>query len=493
VYGQLQASGKLPSPTGVVLEVLQIANNEESSVEDIASVVARDPAMAARILKVVNSPWAGAGRKTETILEAVKLLGTRIVISLALGFSLISRYRNGACSAFDYEKFWGESFIGAVAARHTACRFGSQLQDQAYACRLLSKIGRLAFATTCPKEYTRILTGIDSDDTTLLAETERNAFGIDHNELAARMMVDWHLPEMFSAAAREQDSASTEKPPGESRVEQMAWTLRLSTIIASALVNRSSLEALAATVCAIGVDPREYPRLIRSVGLEWEESASLFSLPAQAAPDHEDLYAAANRYLVGAYEVLHNEAVTDELTQLGNRRAADARLGEYWVASSRYGHPLACLLFDLDNFKSINDLYGHAVGDEVLRKSAEVLRGRCRADEPAFRIGGEEFLVLCPHSTSNEAVVVARRIREVLAETAIATAVGPLRITLSAGVAERTKAMNGPEALLATADEALYTAKRAGRNRVQVAGRPHESNGEPTSPAGAVRPQTLVG
>ena len=152
-YEHLKATGNLPSPTGVALEVLKMANDKESSIEEIAALVGKDPALAARIHKVVNSAWTGASRKIDTILDAVKFLGTRTVVSLGLGFSLISRYRDGVCQAFDYESFWKESFVGAIAARHCARRFGSRLPDQAYACRLLSKIGRLAFATACPQDY----------------------------------------------------------------------------------------------------------------------------------------------------------------------------------------------------------------------------------------------------------------------------------------------------------------------------------------------------
>ena len=158
-YEQLKATGKLPSPTGIALEVLRMANARDSSIEDIATLIGKDPALGARILRVVNSAWVGTHRTTDTILDAVKLLGTRTVVSLSLGFSLISRYHRGVCPAFDCERFWAESCIGATAARHCSFQFGGRLPDQTYTCRLLSKIGRLAFATACPEDYARVLDG----------------------------------------------------------------------------------------------------------------------------------------------------------------------------------------------------------------------------------------------------------------------------------------------------------------------------------------------
>jgi diguanylate cyclase (GGDEF)-like protein len=125
---------------------------------------------------------------------------------------------------------------------------------------------------------------------------------------------------------------------------------------------------------------------------------------------------------------------------------------------------------DVDHFKHCNDAYGHAVGDVVLREIARVMRSTSRQDESVCRIGGEEFLVICPHATAEEAAVGAERLRRAIQDAVIQTHDLDLRMTISLGVAERDGGWAGADDLLRAADHALYAAKRSGRNAVRVAG-----------------------
>jgi diguanylate cyclase (GGDEF)-like protein len=158
------------------------------------------------------------------------------------------------------------------------------------------------------------------------------------------------------------------------------------------------------------------------------------------------------------------EAMTDALTGLLNRRALFDRFE---------AHPLdrftGVLVFDLDQFKSINDRYGHGVGDEVLRRFAVVTSACLRAADTAARLGGEEFAVILPRSTEDRARQVAERIRKELAELAIDTDQGDLHCTVSVGIAFPTKERCSFEQVLSDADKALYRAKHDGRNRVASA------------------------
>ena len=167
---------------------------------------------------------------------------------------------------------------------------------------------------------------------------------------------------------------------------------------------------------------------------------------------------------------LSRMVMTDELTGLINRREALARLGTFWSSAVRHGTPLSCILLDVDHFKHCNDAYGHAVGDVVLREIARVMRSTSRQDESVCRIGGEEFLVVCPHASAEEAAVGAERLRRAIQDAVIQTHDLDLRMTISLGVAEREAGMAGADDLLRAADHALYAAKRSGRNAVRVAG-----------------------
>jgi diguanylate cyclase (GGDEF)-like protein len=162
--------------------------------------------------------------------------------------------------------------------------------------------------------------------------------------------------------------------------------------------------------------------------------------------------------------MVEKQALVDGLTGLANRRAASDALHAEAARAERLQTPLSVVLADLDGFKDVNDEYGHAVGDEVLRAFADVLRQTVRESDVAGRWGGEEFLLLLPGADEEGAVQLADRIRVALADRSIPGAPG-LSVTASFGVAEYAGESNSDD-LVVAADSALYRAKRAGKDRV---------------------------
>lgn len=162
---------------------------------------------------------------------------------------------------------------------------------------------------------------------------------------------------------------------------------------------------------------------------------------------------------------LANAALTDLLTGLPNRRAAMDQLQQVWSTADRANQPLSVMVIDVDHFKQINDTYGHAAGDMVLREAAEVLRVSARRGDSVCRIGGEEFLVICPNTDIKSALQSAERLRATLAAHRIDIGQSPHYITISVGVASRHAKTADIDALVSLADQALYAAKQAGRNR----------------------------
>ncbi len=177
-----------------------------------------------------------------------------------------------------------------------------------------------------------------------------------------------------------------------------------------------------------------------------------------------------NAQLEAALRRVEEVAATDPLTGLYNRRHFGKVLEQLWAESTRYNHDLACVMVDLDGFKQINDAYqNHQLGDQVLQAAARVITANLRGMDVAARYGGDEFIVLLPHASGEQAVGVAQRIRE---EYRV-TAGGLLRrkdpATMSIGIGSR----HGDEPcsadqLISCADAALYRAKEAGRNRIIV-------------------------
>ena len=166
-------------------------------------------------------------------------------------------------------------------------------------------------------------------------------------------------------------------------------------------------------------------------------------------------------------ELLERRALIDGLTGLANRAALEDRLVSEWAMYERHRAPLAVLIADLDQFKQVNDQFGHAVGDDVLRRVAIVLRASVRVGDLAARYGGEEFVIVAPHCDTQGALLSAERFRQRLAEPAVTISPSHLSVTASIGVASVPEDQAAsPGALLSLADEALYVAKARGRNCV---------------------------
>lgn len=160
------------------------------------------------------------------------------------------------------------------------------------------------------------------------------------------------------------------------------------------------------------------------------------------------------------------QSMTDALTGLYNRRSLDRMLEREVLLATRHGMPLSVVAVDVDHFKSINDAFGHATGDAILKLVAEVLTGTLRRSDLAFRPGGDEFVVLLPQTGVGNALGAMEKVRRGLAEAQL-PGVNVRRPTISVGVAELWRGATAME-LLHAADEALYSAKRESRNCVRA-------------------------
>lgn len=637
-FQRIRETGALPSPTGVALRLMQLVADERTTLAQVAATVQADPAMTSRLLKLVNSPLAGMSRTVASVSTAVTLLGFQTVRSLALGHSLISSHRTGRCGAFDYDKFWSRSLARAVSARELAAELGGAAPDEAFTVALLSEIGQLALATVFSDAYAELLSSSHHDPSVSLCSLERRQFGLDHHELAALMMADWRLPELFCEAVRIQNVAGGPAEGNPSRTRDIARILRVADASAELLVNpepyQDDLSDLLATAQECGVGPKVISTVYESACRVWREAGTIFSVPTGEAVSLPDLRCRASRefrrvlivdddllclqllkkqlssagydvvearngaealrmlhaedcrivvtdwnmpemdglqlcrairedegtgfvYVVlvtadadtdtltkafeaGADDFLHKpykpaellarlkagvravgsdaklagqqlalfksnaelavlntklerSATTDDLTGLGNRRAAMDRLRELGASSERNKTAWACMLIDIDHFKRINDTFGHEAGDVVLRETANTLRRTARADEPVFRLGGEEFLVLCPHASIEDAAAGAERFRGAVAVSAIEYGNDRISVTISVGVAEWGLHTKTTEGLLRMADEALYSAKRTGRNRVCVLGRTSAEPSPVSGPPCSLLPPSVDG
>ncbi len=198
--------------------------------------------------------------------------------------------------------------------------------------------------------------------------------------------------------------------------------------------------------------------------LEYRKAVSSLARHALVAEAHEAQLLAYQRELESANAALAEQTVTDALSGLTNRAAFLRALETEMERAVRYGSPLSLLLLDIDHFKAYNDAFGHLEGDAVIRQVAALLAASSRSSDVVARIGGEEFGILLPNTSAPSAAVLAERFRR-----AVEGATWSRRsITVSVGsCTQRAEAMTRP-VFMTRADQALYTSKAAGRNRVTV-------------------------
>ncbi len=243
------------------------------------------------------------------------------------------------------------------------------------------------------------------------------------------------------------------------RVERMTVEAP-GTVIDSLLVSQPAREIIVA------------PVMFKSVALGAIVLATTSAFEPDALPLIEqfraDLGLAVNNAL--AHDRLERLAAVDPLTDAYNRRFGMARLQEEYSRAVRAEGPLGVLMLDLDHFKAVNDVYGHLVGDRVLRAVARACRRVIREGDVLVRYGGEEFLVLLPGAGAEDLAQIGERIRRAVAETSVVEGDQRIGVTVSlGGTIYRDSGVSSAEQLVAQADEALYEAKAAGRDRLLVA------------------------
>jgi two-component system cell cycle response regulator len=622
IIEELKLTGRLPSPPGVGMAILELTRGDDFSIADVARAIQSDPALTGRILKLANSSAYASVSPIATVDEAVNRIGISTLRNLALGFSLIGSYREGACQEFDFEGFWSESLASALAAQQISSALQLGNPSEAYVCGLLYRIGKLGLACVHPSAYGEILTAQKGTD---LWGAELDAFDVHHGALGEAMLLDWGLPSkiasVLSVRPDEVDLESADQTmvdlrkimsiaepiaracvgaeenteslsealqnSGMTAAEFEAWCnqvahswqewgailklttrsvppIKLDEQSSSASPKRTESERLLAemggrkcriliidedalsvqilsktiadtthevTTCrdgakALGVILESLPDIvICSADLSRTSSIELVNtlrgygdgqqvyfvmLSGNADPEVElEAYSngvddfiqkpcdpplvrahilAGTRLVLMKREIrssrkkleaqvaemavlnrrLMKASMTDSLTGLPNRRAAMESLKTNWAEAKRdEGRPVALMMIDIDHFKMVNDTFGHDIGDEVLRETANAFRAQARAGEQVSRIGGEEFLVSAVISPE-EAEVSAERLRAAIESNHIKAGIFDQNVTVSIGVAYADPRVEGYEAILKSADEALYYAKKSGRNQIHV-------------------------
>jgi diguanylate cyclase (GGDEF)-like protein len=495
---KLERSPTLPTIPAVAVKVLQLCQQEDFDLREIAQALALDPALSTKVLKLANSPMMGIPREVKTVSHAIGLLGVNAVKTLALSFSLVAEMKK---QGQDRRLFWKRSLVSAIAARELTRAAGLMAQaEEAFLAGLLQDIGMLALWQVVPDRYVPLLEKAGSDHEQLAA-LERETFGCDHTEVGAWLLGRWKLPEFLQTAARLSHGLAGAGADADAQIDNLVRSVELSGAIADIWAQSDPARAAervkdrAATV--LDLDHAELEPVLGQVasamvgdiaklfdidsgtpdevnGILEQAKEALVIMTFQAAQQAEQAALSASN-LRAENRALAEGAGRDKLTGLYNRERLESHLSEEFGRAQRMGKPLSILFCDVDHFKGVNDTHGHQAGDQVLSRVAALLTDGMRELDLVARYGGEEFVVILPGTPAAGARVVAERVRKKIEANVCALPSGvDLRVTISIGTA--TLAPPGGYAskadLVRAADEALYVAKRGGRNRIEEAAAP---------------------
>ena len=493
---RLRTCRNLPSLPSVALQVIELGQDPEASLKEVARVIGLDPALTSKILRIANSPLYAGRRKSENLLQALNLLGLNAALTLALSFSLVAAIPRRGQNGLDYARYWRRSLIAAVAARATAEQLGPAMREEAFLGGLLQDIGMVALQKTLPESYAPLL--VAQHVHRQLEAVERHSLNTDHAEVGAWLLQLWRLPEPLSLAVA--GSHEPDRANATAAERPLVECVALSGWIADTWLAEDRGEALRGAQerarARLRLDETQFMGILEAVGAELPHLAAVLELDLLPPERIESLLDIAKEILMvrnlqvlqEAYDAkqradfletrtraLEEQTRRDGLTGMFNRAYLDEFIAEEFQQAGEQQWPLSLAFLDVDHFKHINDTYGHQAGDEVLVALSRLLDTQIRRCDIAARYGGEEFVLVLPGVDAAPARSICERIVEqVAAQTHVISGAEPIAVTCSIGVATHNPEtpFEGPEALLRAADRALYLAKQAGRNRVVVYGPP---------------------
>ena len=484
---KLEACQTLPTPPGVAAQIVGMARDPEVDMVRISDVLASDPAITIKILRLANSPLLGQRRPIESIRQAVIVLGLEATVSLALSFSLLKSWQSGENKdGLDYGLFWRRAILAASVGRVLAKALGIREPEEVFLTCLIQDVGILALSQTVGGIYAGL--GREHLCQDLLIAHERERVGADHAEVGGWLLKQWNLPDRIVQAVSA--SHDPEKIPADTPEGRFVRCVAVSDLMAETFVDKSGtrrFKNLAESAeRLLGVDKECVGEILEVVSSLIPDLESLFDTQGLVPDSPDRIIEEAREVLmlrnlrtlqtVGKLqeqaELLEASNRRDGLTGLFNRRYVDEFLADAFQTANATGHPLSVAYADLDNFKVINDTYGHHVGDQVLRSTGKLLDSNVRLADVAARYGGEEFILAFPNTGSNEVKLICERI--VRAFKRIGHRVGDgldLTVTISIGVATHVEGSKfaSVKDLVRAADKALYTAKLEGKKTLKVA------------------------
>jgi diguanylate cyclase (GGDEF)-like protein len=493
----LEGVAILPSPPNVAIKLLSIIKKENLSLQELSDVISYEPAMAAKILSISNSAFYSLPYRVGTIDDAISVLGMDVLKNMTLSFALIKNMKKERTEGFNHEMFWRRSVTTAVAAELISFKLGEAYKES-FVAALLMDIGILAMYLSSPEDYLRVLEVKRLSGLSVI-DAEKSVFNCDHQTVGSRILKRWNIPENICSliACHHMDRDVNTQMPMPIKILQIADSTSSVYHGNRNIEKFNDLKSLYQS--EINAEEDDFDRYLDSVANKTIELLSFFEISKGDMKPYSEVLQDANeelRKLNLSYahvvielkqakersesfamelkkvnEQLTERAYRDELTGLYNHRYFQEIMETEMNRASRYQRAMSLIMLDIDNFKHINDTYGHPQGDEVLRVVSAVLKQSIRACDIVSRYGGEEFTIVLPETDMQGAVNIAERVRRGVESQHVNFKGNSIKVTVSLGATtfEPVKTPDDKSIIITAADNALYNAKTNGKNRISVA------------------------
>jgi diguanylate cyclase (GGDEF)-like protein len=487
IEAHLRKTVNFPSPPGVATHIIELAQDPDIEMSKVAKALSMDSALATKILRIANSALYAQRRKSDNLRQALVVLGLNATLTLALSFSLVNSLRAGKSNGLSYGLYWRRALLAATAARALGDAMHQSLAEEIFLAALLQDVGMLALDKALPDLYSQ--GEALQRDHGALAEHEKKRLQVDHAYVGAWLMAQWNLPDRLHRAIKlsHRLDLGFSSDPAQIFDRCVALSGPVADLFLLDPEQRQFAETALCAERALGLDKMAFGQVLGTIGAMIPETEAIFETDLLAKQHPELILEQARDVLMlrsmhalreintlrvavednsSRIREVEEETRRDNLTGVYNRAYLDQFLNREFDNSTRHKWPLSVAFADLDNFKEINDKFGHQAGDRILQATARLLRGNTRETDLVARYGGEEFVVVLPATDAETARSICERIVMAFRNTGHVIGSDHAKVTISIGCAT-----HGSQTLfkdvadfIKAADQALYTAKMRGRN-----------------------------
>jgi len=485
---KLKASLYFPGPPAMAQQIIALARDPNTDISQVAMAISRDPALAAKLLRIANSALYSRQRKSTNLRQALIVLGLQGATTIALGVSLVGTYRGLNSNSVDYDRYWRHAILSASAARCFGALQNACAVDDIFLAALLQDIAILGIDRAAPDFYRDLPENACHRE---FSGYETARLGVDHAELGAWLLEYWKLPKPLCRAV-----AWSHAPPIEDRSTPTGMAARCVALarecveILLAPAAASDFAALAEHASEwLGIDAPAVAETMGKIVAEIPEVERLFDItllqPDAASvilDQARDLLVlrnprahgqigglrATNLELEARSAARQDERLRDRVTGVYNRGYLDLMLRREFQAATSGGWPLSLVFIDLDRIEEINETYGHEAGESVLVTTAKSIASVARDTDCVARYAGAKFVIVLPGLASPGAEIFSERMIARLRSTLHTIGDTVLTVTASVGLATHApeKRFQRASHLINAAQRSACFAKRSGRDRL---------------------------